>query len=321
MLPKILKLRNKAVKVTKRMIDSKIRSSQTFAKLDYRQRDLWQGLIEVADDQGRMPGSAAFVRSQVWAYDEVSVNEVEADLNTLQKLTFAFRYEVNECLYLQIINWHYYQSASEWLAPSKYPAPSGWIDHARYHGKDKDGKKQIITLNWDSRPSEPVLHYIYDASLPTPLPSGLPTPLPSHEVKVNDDVNGNGDGDVKPTQTTAQPEKQTNYSKFMQAFCEKTHIPETHFNPQKCADAIKQMADAGVTVDDMTNAIDELMEKKYSVVGPWSVVNASCIQMSRRLNPVRDKTTQLRPDNKPTPDQIAKARERLLQQRKGQVPT
>ncbi len=64
----------------KRIIDSKIRSSQTFASFNMRQRDLWHGLIACADDQGRMPGVPAYVRSVVWPYDDISLKDVEADL-------------------------------------------------------------------------------------------------------------------------------------------------------------------------------------------------------------------------------------------------
>ena len=69
----------------------------------------------------------------------------------------------------------------------------------------------------------------------------------------------------------------------MRAFCSKVHLPETHFNPQKSADAINRMVEAGVTVEDMRSAIDELMYKKYSITGPWSVVNAACIQVTKRM--------------------------------------
>ena len=71
----------------RRSIDSRIRSSQTFAALTYRQRDLWQGMIEVgADDQGRMPGYPAYVRSMIWPYDDIPLSEVDADLARLELL-------------------------------------------------------------------------------------------------------------------------------------------------------------------------------------------------------------------------------------------
>lgn len=52
--------------MAKRSIDSKIRKSYSFSRLTFRQRDLWHGLIESADDQGRMPADFNFVISQAW---------------------------------------------------------------------------------------------------------------------------------------------------------------------------------------------------------------------------------------------------------------
>jgi len=167
----------------RRTIDPKIRSSQTFAMLTYRQRDLWQGMIEAGfDDQGRMPGHPAYVRSTVWPYDDVSLSEIEEDLNRLQELGMLFRYEKNGSIFAQAINWHYYQRDAEWLAQSDYPAADGWIAHARYHGKGKEG---ILTLNWDTRLEPP--------TLPTPLPTHLPIGIPTRDINVK----GNGNGDDK----------------------------------------------------------------------------------------------------------------------------
>lgn len=170
-----------------RMVDGKIRSSQTFAKLNWRQKDLWHGLIEVVDDQGRLPGQPSYVRSQVWPYEDVALADVESDLKRLEELGFIFRYEVAGAVYLQLINWHYYQRYAEWLGVSDYPAAPGWVDHARYHAKG--GKP--YTLNWDTRLQPPSLL----TGLPDTLPPPLPPPLPQSDGNGNDDGNGNGDGE------------------------------------------------------------------------------------------------------------------------------
>jgi hypothetical protein len=136
----------------KRMIDRKIRCSQSFAALDYRQRDLWQGIIQVADDQGRMPGTAAFVRSEVWPYDDIPLDDVEEDLQRLEapgegeKRGFIVRYQVGGKVYLQVVKWWDYQTG-QWAAPSDYPAPGDWQDRIRVTGL---GRK-IVTTNWDGK--------------------------------------------------------------------------------------------------------------------------------------------------------------------------
>jgi hypothetical protein len=129
----------------KRFLDRKIRSSQSFAGLTYRQRDLWQGILTVVDDQGRMPGSAAFVRSEVWPFDEVSISDVESDLIHLEtRCNYVLRYHVDDHLYLQVVKWWNYQPG-QWAMPSDHPSPEGWIGRERYNGP----KKKIITRNWD----------------------------------------------------------------------------------------------------------------------------------------------------------------------------
>ena len=128
----------------RRSLDSKIRQSQSFAKLTYRQRDLWQGLIAIADDQGRFPGTQAHIRSMVWPLDDISLAEVEIDLLRLIDLEMIYRYQINDETFIQIINWWKYQTP-QWAGKSDYPPPLNWIDRTRYHGRDK----LIITENWD----------------------------------------------------------------------------------------------------------------------------------------------------------------------------
>jgi hypothetical protein len=176
----------------RRMVDGKIRSSQTFSRLSWRQKDLWHGLIEVVDDQGRIPGKPSYVRSQVWPFDDVPSAEVDTDLKQLEELGFIFRYEVNGSVFIQLINWHYYQRDAEWLGLSDYPASPGWIDHARYHGKG--GKP--IALNWANRLDPPILPPTLPCTLPTPLPTALP------KSDVNGDGNGNGNGEGDGEQKT-----------------------------------------------------------------------------------------------------------------------
>ncbi len=185
----------------RRTVDPRIRVSETFSCLTYRQRDLWVGLILVADDQGRMPGQAAYIRSAVWPYDDIPLSEIETDLKRLESIGNILRYQVDGRTYIQLVNWHKYQANAEWLGVSDYPAPDGWIDHARYHGK---GNK-IFTLNWENREGE------ISRNVGSALPSQLPSALPSNddEGDVNDDADDNVNGEVeaegapKPTAAAA----------------------------------------------------------------------------------------------------------------------
>jgi hypothetical protein len=128
----------------KRMIDSRIRKSISFAALSHRQRDLWHGLITVADDQGRVLGLAANVRSEVWPFDDVTLEDVAKDLQALSDQGMIVIYQVKNKPVIQLVNWWVYQQ-KQWAVRSDWPGPEGWVDRARYHGKGH----VVITENWD----------------------------------------------------------------------------------------------------------------------------------------------------------------------------
>jgi len=125
-----------------------MRRSENFVALDYVARDLWHGIIAVADDQGRMLGNPAAVRSEVWPMDDISLDEVERCINALQQQRLILVYYLENYLenkvIIQVVNWWKYQN-KQWAMSSDYPAPKGWTDRVRHHGP----KHKIITENWD----------------------------------------------------------------------------------------------------------------------------------------------------------------------------
>lgn len=183
----------------KRMIDGAFRITEAFGTLSYRQRDLWYGLISTADDQGRLIGHAAYVRSQVWPYDDIPLSEVSKDLEALEQAGFILIYTANESKYIQILKWHEQQREATWLAASELPAPDGWVDHARYHGKNGN----IILLNWETRdepqsmPCKQEVSTLPESYLGATYPSTseLPTPLPTQLPRLNDDDDNEDDNE------------------------------------------------------------------------------------------------------------------------------
>lgn len=150
----------------RRMIDSKIRESQIFASFTFRQRDLWHGIIVCADDQGRMPGVAAYLRSKIWPYDDINLADVEADLLALVDAGNIIHYEIEGRKYIQIAKWWHYQNM-QWAGKSDHPPPDGaWVDRERYHGKGNE----IFVKNWDK-----------PGGYAVSLPSGIPSELPSNK--------------------------------------------------------------------------------------------------------------------------------------------
>lgn len=116
----------------------------SFAALDHRQRDLWHGLITVADDQGRVLGVEANVRSEVWPMDDITLEGVALDLEELEQQGMIVIYQVKNKPIIQLVNWWKYQS-KQWAGPSDWDPPQGWVDRLRYHGAEH----KIITENWD----------------------------------------------------------------------------------------------------------------------------------------------------------------------------
>jgi hypothetical protein len=127
---------------SRRMIDPSIWQSETMASLTMRQRLLFIGLFSNADDQGRLRAHPALVRSLVFPYDDVSLEDIADDLAQLTRVECVFLYDANEKRCLQIVNWWSYQSP-QWAYPSKIPAPEGWQDKLRYRQDN-----QVITDNW-----------------------------------------------------------------------------------------------------------------------------------------------------------------------------
>jgi len=128
----------------KRVINSKIRTSQTFASLSYRQRDLWHGLIVVADDQGRLPGVPAYVRSVVFPYDDITLEDLIDDLMALEAIGNILLYVADGAQYIQIIKWWCYQKM-QWAGKSDCPPADGWTDRIRHN----IANRKIYTENWD----------------------------------------------------------------------------------------------------------------------------------------------------------------------------
>ena len=129
--------------VKRRMIHDCIWQSEGFAALTYRQRCLWIGLITTADDQGRARAHPGLVRAAVFPFDVIAQDEIEADLQAIVDCEMLLIYQVGNKAYYQVLNWWEYQHP-QWVGPSDHPAPDGWKDRMRYHGK---GHK-IITENW-----------------------------------------------------------------------------------------------------------------------------------------------------------------------------
>lgn len=176
---------------TRRMIDPAIWQSETIAALTRNRRLLFIGLFSNADDQGRLRAHPALIRSLVFPYDDIPLDEIEADLQAIAEQGSIHLYEAGGKRCLQIVNWWKYQSP-QWAYPSKISPPDGWADRLRYR---KDN--QVLTQNWKD-----------------PLPNGLPMAIGrgldcGHRVRVRDSISDSSSdqGADAPAPNGAPPPK------------------------------------------------------------------------------------------------------------------
>lgn len=179
----------------RRMIDGGIWANEKFAELPPMARLLHIGLINLADDQGRVKAHPAYLRSQLFPYDDVSLGEISDWLCLIAENGTLARYEVDGKEYLQLLNWWEYQSL-QYASPSEYPRPDGWLDRIRYNAKGGS----ILTNNWTTpRGDQPTDTCDQDGN---PLSRSTKTQVGSHvesqvESQVDTHVGGTNKDQIK----------------------------------------------------------------------------------------------------------------------------
>jgi hypothetical protein len=195
-----------------RNIDPGIWRDDWFGNLEIPARLYWIGILDhVADDQGRFMFNPRSILADLFLYDDqIKDTDLLAWTAAFIQAQKLLEYHVENRRYLQVLKWWKYQSRSAWMAPSKHPAPDGWIDRYRYHAQNN----QIVSMNWD-KPGGYNGHL--PSALPSQLPSQLPTPQGRARVKGDDEgegeEEGEGEGDPLPAIQTKpgdwQPEQET----------------------------------------------------------------------------------------------------------------
>jgi len=97
-------------------------TSDTVSALPLRARLTWLGLWTHCDDHGRCRDSVKLIKAAVWPLDDVSLQEIETDLNTLADRRVILRYSVDGKNYLAVTGWTEHQKVNR-PTPSKIPAP------------------------------------------------------------------------------------------------------------------------------------------------------------------------------------------------------
>jgi len=125
---------------------------EDFGSLTMMQRLLWDELVLLADDQGRMIGNLAWIRSQAFPYDDITLADIDTSLDALAKIGWIIRYTIAKKPIIQIAHWWENQKM-QWAQPSKLAAPNGWSDRIRY-----THNRKYVVSNWepetDSAPAD-----------------------------------------------------------------------------------------------------------------------------------------------------------------------
>lgn len=95
-------------------------ASEDVSALTFRARLTWIGLWTHSDDAGRCKDNTKLIKAAVWPLDEVSLKDIEIDLNTLADRGAILRYEVEGKQYIQIVNWRKHQRIDK-PSPSHLP--------------------------------------------------------------------------------------------------------------------------------------------------------------------------------------------------------
>jgi len=153
----------------RRMLDGGIWANEKFAELPCMARLLQVGLVTLADDQGRMKGHPAYLRSQLFPYDDVAVSDISDWLERIMANGTIVIYETGGKFYIQLVNWWEYQSL-QYASPSEHPRPDGWQDRIRYNAKGN----MTLTSNWITVGGEPLVDTCDQDGNPLPIVATLP---------------------------------------------------------------------------------------------------------------------------------------------------
>lgn len=129
--------------MTRRMIDSSMWSNENFAALPAMARLLQIGMINHADDQGRVKANPLYLAKEIFPYDRVSPTNVTKWLELIAANGTIIVYTVEGKQYAQLTKWWEYQSL-QYAAPSEYPTSPNWKDRIRRTAT----KMVIVTYNW-----------------------------------------------------------------------------------------------------------------------------------------------------------------------------
>ena len=155
--------------MTRRMLDSRRFTNESYASMPIAARHLQDGMINLADDQGRIKANPVYLRNEIFPYDDLQIEQIQVWLNLMVTNGTILLYQANGRDYAQFHNWWEYQSL-QFARPSDYPAPEGWQDRIRCNGQ----YNIMLYYNWTKADGEPVEDTCDSTGKPLPFVDQLP---------------------------------------------------------------------------------------------------------------------------------------------------
>lgn len=172
--------------MTRRMLDSRLWANEHFGEMPMMARLLLLGIINHADDQGRIKGKLMYLRTEIFRYDrEVSDEQVGECLKLIEANSTIECYAADGKECIQLLNWWDYQSL-QFAAPSDIPRSPTWQDRIRYNSKGG----RTLTYNWKTPKGEEPVDTCDQDGNPLPAVAELPPRNPGGRPPQNPPVNG-----------------------------------------------------------------------------------------------------------------------------------
>lgn len=120
----------------RRMLSKSICTSEQVNSLPIEAELLFTWMITAADDDGRLKGSAASVRGNVFPMKDFKVNQIEEMLKSIQKAGLMWRWSDDNGTYIEFPKWLVHQKIRrDRYTPSELPSYKDYVNQTDTNGK------------------------------------------------------------------------------------------------------------------------------------------------------------------------------------------
>jgi hypothetical protein len=133
------------------MIHAKIWASQQFGELTPETQLLYIGTITLADDEGRLKGHPAYLRGQIFPYNEkLTIDDVRDLVLALEKAKLIEVYKVAGEFFIQHPKWNKYQKLRlDRMTASHIPAPEGFENEIDLLPNNANLPRALLLKVWE----------------------------------------------------------------------------------------------------------------------------------------------------------------------------